>query len=167
MTVLKRFLALSILAALCAYSAWKNMQTLAIFSCVMLLGVLYHNITIRFLDALLLIIAKTKQAKFKGFELSIDDPFKKMILETIKTDNVLIKAIISDLTSDNIALLLAISKTEFFTCTNHVKNNLRELRKKALIEHDKNTLAESQKVWLTQNGKDLIATITNISNGSI
>ena len=152
----KQIFAIFILLILCAYSTWKNMQTLSIASIALFLIVLYKDKSLMFFDLFFTIARQTKQAKIGNFEFSISDTFKKSISENLKTDKEWVKAIFSDLTASQLTVLLAIEKAKKFHCGGHMKNTLRELRDKGLIKHNKDTLSSSDIVWLTDIGSELV-----------
>jgi hypothetical protein len=64
-------------------------------------------------------------------------------------------AVLSQLSSEEVGLLLSVSKQPTYTPNSATKKHLRGLRDRGLIEHDKPTLEDSGVVWSTLLGKEL------------
>jgi|GEM_PF-6904477 len=157
MATFKKILSSLVLLCLCAYSTWKNMQTLAIVAICLFLASLYTYHIKKLLDIFFILVKQTKQAKLGNLEVNLrDDPLKQAISENLGIDKAWAKAIISDLTPTHIGLLLAINKAGHFQCSNQIKNTLRDLRAKGLLQHNAETIADSDTVWLTDIGNDLV-----------
>ena len=157
MAVLKKILSSTTLLLLCAYATWKCMQTLAIVAILLFLASLYTHHVKKLLDIFFILVKQTRQAKFGNLEVNLkDDPLKQAIFENLGIDRAWAKAIISDLTPTHIGLLLAINKAGHFHCSNQIKNTLRDLRAKGLLQHNKETIADSDTLWLTDIGNDLV-----------
>lgn len=162
MGTVKKIIVALLLFALCSYSAFKGMQTLSIVALILFLCSLYTNRIIILFDIFLSLAKHTKQAKIGGLEVSIADSFKQAVLDNINSNKEWVKAIVSDLTPTHLTILLAINLEGEYHCGYHIKNTLRELRAKGLIEHDKDTLESSDIVWLTDIGKKLVNEITTV-----
>lgn len=162
MSTIKKIFAALVVIALCFYSTWKEMQTLSIVALVLLLCILFSSkITILF--NLFVSVAKhAKTAKFGNFEVNINNSFKQAILDHINSDKEWLKAIVSDLTPTHLTILLAINLAGKYNCGPHIKDTLRELRAKGLIEHDEETLEKSDIVWLTKFGIELVNEIAPV-----
>ena len=160
MVLVKKILVSSILLCFCAYSTLRNMQTLAIITMLLFLASLYTRRVRNFLDLFFVLIKQTKQAKLGNLELSLkDDPLKQAIFENLGIEKAWVNAIISDLSSSHIGLLLAINKAGRFHCSNQIKNSLRDLRANGLLLHNNETIADSDTVWLTDIGNEVVESI--------
>ena len=144
---------------LCTYSTWKGMQTLAIVSIILFLIVIYKDKSLMVYNLFFNIARQTKQAKIGNFEFSISDTLKQSISENLNTDKDWARAIFSDLSPTELAVLLAVEKAKQFHCGGHMKGSLRILRDKGLVKHNKDTLADSDSVWLTDLGVELVKEI--------
>ncbi|RYU96046.1 hypothetical protein [Emticicia agri] len=160
MQKLKKPFLIVILLALCGYATYEKMQTLAIVAIILLILVLYIEVVKRFADLLFALASKTRQARIGEVEFNIHDPLKQAIIENIEIDKSWAKAIFAELSSSHIGLLLAISKAGKFKCQNNIKNTLRDLRAKGLLEHNKPSMTDSDTVWLTDFGTELVQIIT-------
>jgi hypothetical protein len=162
MRTIKKIVAALVLIALCSYSTWKGMQTLSIVALILFLCTLYSNKVIILYDLFLSLARHAKQAKFGNLEVSIGDSFKQAVLDNINSNKEWVKAIVSDLTPTHLTILLAINLAGEYHCGHHIKNTLRELRAKGLIEHNKDTLENSDIVWLTDIGRELVNEIATV-----
>ena len=156
MTNFKKVIAFIIVLILCGYSAWKGMQTLAIVSITLLFCILYMDQVKEAVKIGFALAKKTKQAKFKDFEINLTEPFRQVILDCIPPDKQWAKAIVSDFTPAHIALLIAINKAGIFKCAAAIKGGLRDLRDKGLLDHDNDSISNADTVWLTELGKELV-----------
>jgi hypothetical protein len=160
MQKLKKPFLILILLALGGYAAYERMETLAIVAIILLILVFYIEVVKRFADLVFAMASKTRQARIGEVEISIHDPLKQAIIESIEMDKGWAKAIFAELGSSHIGLLLAISKAGKFKCQDNIKNSLRDLRAKGLLEHNKPSLTDSDTVWLTEFGTELVQLIT-------
>ena len=152
---LKKTLAFLICIALCAYSAWKQMQLLTVVSLLAILAIIFMEQTKRVLKIILDLLSSTKVAKLGKLEVQIAKELED-ISERVAGQTAWVQILLSHLTKDEIGLLLAISKVKRFTITNALKDRLRSLRGQGLIQHDKSTMKASTKVWLTELGHDFV-----------
>jgi hypothetical protein len=164
MVLIRNILSFIILVILCAYAAWKEMQTLATVCIFLILCILYIELVNKAFNIVFSLAKQTKQAKFRNFEFQLTDINKQVIMDCIEPDKKWAKAIISDLNATHIALLLAIHKEGSLKCSDQIKNNLRDLRDKGLLEHDKDSIKNSDIVWLSDLGNELAGTIANLSD---
>lgn len=163
MMLLKKIFASLILLILCGYATWKGMETLSIITIALFLGILYVEKVKMIFELFISLGRQTQQAKIGNFELSVGNTFKKTILENINSDKDWVKSIISDLTPTHLGILLAINKANELKCHGSIKNTLRDLRDKGLINHNKNSITKADKVWLSDTGKELMDEITKPS----
>jgi DNA-binding MarR family transcriptional regulator len=159
MARLKQVFSALILFVLCAYSTWKGMQTLAIFSIILFLVVIYKNKSLMIYNLFFNLARQAKKAKFGNFEVSISETLKQSISENLNTDKDWVKAIFSDLSPTELTVLIAVEKAKQFHSRGHMKNTLRALRDKGLVKHNKSTLEASDTVWLTDLGLELVKEI--------
>ncbi len=131
------------------------MQLLAIISLIMLLAILFKYQTKRIINIGLELLSSTKQAKIGKLELQIDKKLEDLSDRIVKQAG-WVQILLSQLESDGVGLLLAISKVDKFTATNALKEKLRSLRSRGLIQHNKATMADSTEVWLTKLGNDFV-----------
>lgn len=160
----KKTFAFIILIPLCACAVWRNMQTLAIVTLLLLVCVIYLNPVRKAVNLIFDLIAQTKRAKYKDIELSIGDQYKQEILDCVSTDEKWIKAIIADLNATPLSLFIAISKVGTFPITETMKNHLRILRDKGLLTSDTNSIGDANSVSLTPFGLEVANIITKPSN---
>ncbi|RYY29759.1 MAG: hypothetical protein EOP41_02010 [Sphingobacteriaceae bacterium] len=158
---LKKIFAFTILIPLCACAVWRNMQTLAIITLLLLICIIYLNRVRKAVNLIFDLIAQTKRAKYKDIELSIGDQYKQEILDCVGTDEKWVKAIIADLNSTPLSLFIAISKVGIFPITETMKNHLRILRDKGLLTSDTNSMGDTNSVSLTPFGIEVAKIITN------
>lgn len=158
---MKNFFAGIILIALCAYAAYREMQTLAIVSIVLLIGMMYRKHVLKGLEIAFDIARSARQAKFGEFELEIGrDDIENSIINHIYPQSDWVKAIISELDSDHLGLILTIEKAGKYSHLGGIKDKLRDLRSKGLLNHDKETMKDSREVWLTELGLEVARIIS-------
>lgn len=157
----KKAISIIFLLSLCGYATWKELETLSIVSIILFLCVLYSTKTSMVFDLFFYLAKNAKQAKFGNVELSIGESLKEALLENISlnSNQEWVKAIVSELTATHLTILLTIDKAGKYHCKDYIKNTLRELRSKGLIEHNKETMRESSVVWLTEIGEIIIKEI--------
>lgn len=100
---------------------------------------------------------KTEMLKKSKKKHKPNDGMKHIISDLSPT----YKAIILDLTTTHISLLLAINDAGEFQCGSQIKNTLRGLRDKGLLYHNNTSIASCDKVWLTALGKKLANALEN------
>lgn len=131
------------------------MQVLAVISLVATLAILFEYQARRILEIGLNLFENTRQAKLGRLKIQIDKRIED-ISERIVRQSAWVQILLSQLTNDEVGLLLAIAKTERFAATDALKNTLRSLRARGLIQHDMPTMADSKEVWLTGIGQDFV-----------
>jgi hypothetical protein len=139
--------------AVCIYAAWKQMQMLATVSLIAALATLFKNQTKQVLDICFEMMKSTTTAKLGKLEFQISkelENISKSVAERVAWVHILL----SKMSNEEIGLLLAISKVEKYPATEALKNNLRSLRAKGLIQHDKSSMSKSSEVWLSELGKE-------------
>jgi len=144
--------------ALCAYSAWKQMQLLSIASLIAALLILFKHQTKQIFDIGLELLGSTTNAKLGKLEVKISKELEDLS-DKIVEKTAWVQILLSKMSNDEFGLLLSISKSEKHLATEALKTNLRSLRSKGLIHHDKPTMAESTEVWLTELGKKFVDTL--------
>lgn len=159
---IKKTFAAIVLIVLCSYSTWKGMQTLSIVALILFLFILYSNKATILFNLFLSLAKQAKQAKFGNLEVSIGDSLKQAVLDNLKSDKEWVRAIVSDLTPTHFTILLAINLAGQYHCAHYLKNTMRELRAKGLIDHNKDTMENSDIVWLTKIGSELVNEIAMV-----
>ncbi|MGI4751828.1 MAG: hypothetical protein ACRYFB_14445 [Janthinobacterium lividum] len=162
----KKVFAGIILFLFCACAVWRNMQTLAIVSLLLLICIIYLDRVRKAVNLIFDLVAQTKKAKYKDFEVSIGEQYKQEILDCVSTDKKWVKAIIADLNSTPLALFIAISKVSDFPITETMKNHLRILRDKGLLKPDTNSIGDANSVSLTPFGLEIAEIITKPSQNN-
>ena len=158
--VFKIFFTGLVLLATLVYAAWKNMQTPAIFSLVLLICLIYRSHLLKVFDIVLSLLRKTKQAKIGNVEVNLSDSWKQSIADTIVTNKAWVKPMLSNLTAEEMNFLLLINKAGKFKTSDAVKDTLRGLRAKGLLQHNNKTMANATEAWLTELGIELVDIIT-------
>ena len=152
---IKKAFAILLCISLGAYATFKQMQLLAVISLIATLAILYKYQTQKIINIILDLLSSTRQAKLGKMEVQIDKKIED-ISDRIAKQVGWVQILLSQLTGDEIGLLLAISKTNNFSATNALKEKLRKLRSRGLIQHNMPTMTDSDTVWLTEVGKDFV-----------
>ena len=131
------------------------MQSLAVISLITALAILFKYQTRRVLEVGLDLLSSTRQAKLGKLEIEIDKKLED-VSGRIARQAAWVQILLSQLTDDEVGLLLAMSKTERFAAADALKGKLRSLRARGLIQHDMPKMADSKEVWLTELGQDFV-----------
>ena len=156
----KRVLAFLISAFVCGYAMFKGMQILAIVALVSLFVTIYTCKAMQLYESGLEILQSTQQAKIGSLEVQVGKKIEDLSNRLIR-QAAWVQMVLTQLSSDQIGILLSISKVEKYPAKEALKNQLRALRARGLIYHDKPTMADSNEVWLSELGKELTDTIMN------
>ena len=134
------------------------MQILAIVSLIFALAILFKNQTKQILYICLGLLSSASKAKIGNLEVQISKELEDISKRMVK-QAAWIQILLSEMTKDEMGLLLQISKVNRYSATDALKTKLRSLRAKGLIQHDMSTMAESKNVWLTELGHELAKAI--------
>ncbi len=119
------------------------------------MAILFKYQTIRVIEILIELLRSTKHAKLGKLEVQIDQKLEDISKRIVRQAG-WVQILLSQLTSDEVGLLLAISKTDKFSAKNALKDKLRILRANGLLQHNKQTMSDAEEVWLTDLGKDFV-----------
>lgn len=160
---LKNFFALMLLFALCGYATWQKMEILAIISMFSVLALLFKRRTLTMLNLTIELLKSAKQAKFGNLELQLDKKLQDISTLLVKRA-AWIQILLSQLSSDEIGLLLNTSKAKKLVITSdRMREQLRILRNRGLILHDKPAISNSTQAWLSDLGKELVSALLESS----
>ena len=161
MIAMKRLLSVqnSLIAAICLilalYALSQALQLFAIFSLSLAIAFLYKDRVLDILHDLTDTTKGVKQAGLSPLKLSARD--KLIDVEALFPDTPQwAKAILTGMTSANIAMLLNVSNSKRFKFSQSQVGNLGALRHLGLLEHDATSLATSQFAWISKLGSDLV-----------
>jgi len=158
---LKRCLAFCLCAFVCGYSLSQGLQWVAVVSLVLLLAVVYQNLTMRTVEVCLTLVARAQQAKVGSLEIQLD---KKLadFSKKVAAESVWVQILVKDLSSEEVGTLLQISRVERFAARDGMKPLLRGLRARGLITHDQPKLTASHYVWVTDLGRELAQSLFGV-----
>ena len=140
------------------------MQTLAIISLISALAILFKLQTKQVIEIGLDLIRNTRQAKLGKLEVQVDKTLED-ISERIDRQSGWVQILLSQLTSDEVGILLAMSKTDKFPVKDDLKKKLRSLRNRGLIEHDEPKMRDSREVYLTKLGEEFVKILVEAKAG--
>lgn len=155
----KDFLIAVVVLAFAGYSTWKGMQTIASVSILLFVVVLYKHQIQQLRDIVFGILKDAKQAKVGQLEFQIGKDNLGHLLKENSAYSAFSQIFLQGLEVEDVGLLNEISKTEKYLPKGAIKDRLRGLRAKGLIDHNQTTMAESTEVWLTETGKRLVEEI--------
>lgn len=149
---LKDALIAIILILICVFAIVQKMEFLAIASLVILAAVVYKHRSRQAMDIGYELLKKTQTAKVGDFEFTIEQKLKDYS-RLLSKQAEWIRIILSEMTAEQISLLLAIYRAERYEARN--KDTLRALRARALLHHNAPTMSASTEVWLSELGKEV------------
>ena len=130
----KRFAIIAVLCLLAGCAVWQKLQIMAITSMLAVLGLAYRDYTRQIFDVGLKLLRGTTQAKFGSLELTLTELTDKV--EKVEKAT-WVSIMLSQLSAEEVGLLVDVSKTKKYSPPDAVKSQLRKLRAKGLIKHDK------------------------------
>ncbi|MCK9386427.1 MAG: hypothetical protein M0Q15_17595 [Nevskia sp.] len=151
---MKTFLAFVICIATCGYAAYRGLQWLAMAALFGALCVLYKQWLSRAFATALDLLKNTTEAKLGALEIRTEKRITELAIRLDRTP-VWVNAVLSQLSSEEVGLLLSVTRQRTYTPSAATKKHLRSLRDRGLIEHDKSTLEDSSVVWSTSLGQEL------------
>jgi hypothetical protein len=146
---MKRFAISAFLFCLAAYAVWQKLQILAVTCIIAVLALAYRDYTRQVFEVGLKLLRGTTRARLGSLELTLTELTDKVEKATW------VSIMLSQLSTEEVGLLVDVSKTKEYSPPGAVKDQLRRLRAKGLIKHDKPLLADSTRVWLTEAGMQL------------
>lgn len=149
---LKDALAIIILVFICLLAILQKMEFLAIATMVFLAAVIYKWRARQAMDIGYELLRKARTAKVGDFEFTIEQKLKdysRLLGQQAKW----IRIILSEMTAEQISLLLAIYRAERHEARD--KDALRALRARGLLHHNAPTMGASTEVWLSELGKEV------------
>ena len=148
---------------LCGYSAYKGLQVVAIFSMVVLLGIIYKRQALAIGSVLVDLVRATKQAKSGNLEVQIQSA--RDISESLVNSPEWFKILASAMNEQQIGLMLEIQKEgKYVIAGSGVREILRSLRSMGMINHDKASLTDSMYVSLTPLGTEVAETLRSLQS---
>jgi DNA integrity scanning protein DisA with diadenylate cyclase activity len=142
------------LSFLCFLAIFQKMETLAITSMVFVGVIIFKHRVLMFITIILELLNKTKIAKVGDLELTVEQK-EKDFSKTLKQQDEWVRVVLADLTSEQIGMLIVISKTGVYKIKAREKDSLRILRAHGLVFHNAPTMTESTEVWLSEFGKEI------------
>lgn len=165
MTKLRDFVAVVVLFAICLLAIYQKMEILAVTAVILIGIVIYRNRVRSLLDIGFDILRRAQSAKIGDVEFTAERK-AKATLDASAQHPEWVRMLLSDLTGEQVALLIAIFKEGKLGASD--KENLRILRTRGLLLHNQQTMAESTEVWLTPLGQEvaaqLLGTATSTTN---
>lgn len=160
---MKRTVGFVLSAGVCGFALWKGMQAVAIVALMAALAIVFMHSGRRAFEAALDLFGGINRARLGKLELVISRQLESM------SDRIVQRAawaqiVLSQLRSEDVGLLLAISTVRRYPATEALKHQLRSLRARGLILHDKATLAESSEVWLSELGQEVASLLREAEN---
>ena len=128
------------------------MEFLAITTMVLLAAVIYKWRARRAMDIGYELLRKARTAKVGDFEFTIEQKLKDYS-RLLGQQAEWIRIILSEMTTEQISLLLAIYRAERHEARD--KDALRALRARGLLHHNAPTMNASTEVWLSELGKEV------------
>lgn len=153
---IREVFAVIFLTLICFAAIYQQLELLAIVSILFIGIIVYKRRVIELADTSLDLLGRTNIAKLGEVELSVHQKYKDYSA-LLQNQAEWIRIILSDLTSEQISLLLAIYHSGRYEARE--KNQLRALRARGLLLHNAPTLGDSNEVWLSELGKDLASSL--------
>jgi hypothetical protein len=154
----KRGFAFVVCLVVCAAAIWQEMQFLGTAALLACLAILFKHSAMRVASIALDLLASAKEAKLGSFEIELskrlDDVTKRL---TGQPEWVTV--LLGGLTSGDIGLLLALATVDRYPLTAALAPQFRRLRERGLIQHDNTSMASSNFVWLTDLGRNVVASL--------
>lgn len=160
----KRVLAFLISVSVCAYALLQQMQAVAIVALIASLAVIFKRPARQLYESGLELIQSTKQAKLGGLEFQLSRELENLP-DRLMRQAAWVQMLLNQLGSEQIGLLLSISKVERYPATGALKNRLRSLRARGLIQHNEATMEAATEVWLSKLGRDFADAILSSMPG--
>jgi hypothetical protein len=155
----KDFIGGLILVAFAGYSTWKGMQTIASISIFLFVCILYKSQIRELRNIVFGLLRDARQAKLGQLEFQIGNDNLGEILNPNSTHSIFAQMLLQGLNSEDIGLLTEVYSNGKYNPKDAVKDRLRTLRLKGLIDHNAKSLGASNEVWATETGKKLIEEI--------
>lgn len=150
----KTAFAVFVLLVVLGCSIWQKLQVVAAIALVGVLALTYRDRAVRVVDFIVELIGSTRQAKYGALEIQLERRLKDFSELAIRKSAGL-QILLSNLDSEHLSLLLAISKAGHYKPPGPAKKKLRDLRNRGLLFHDGASLGESEDVWLSPLGVQL------------
>ena len=152
---IKDFVAFVFVSAVCSYAIWSGLQSVAIMSMIFAFCILYKPTISRAAEISLNLLGRTSRAKYGSFEMEVEQIMLGTLIQSPNVPN-WVKALLSEMSSRHLGLLLALSKAERIRINHAVIGSLRDLRSLGLLEHDQSSMSKSEFAWLSAAGHDLV-----------
>jgi hypothetical protein len=130
------------------------------WSCFSWLEHIYKHIVVKFIDLVAGFVGRVNYAKFKDLELQSIQRLEQLTQLEETTRTVAQDIILRGLSSDDLALLLAVNSVERMPITGNMAVKLGYLRDRGLVAHDEPRLRDSKHAWTTTFGKELTEVLT-------
>jgi hypothetical protein len=155
MHYLRHILAFGVAVGICGVAVWREMQILAIVALMAALAIVYKNQARLLFEETLVLLRRTKAAKFGNIEVQVNDKVVN-ITERLEERAKHLRVLLDGLDGDHIGWLLVVAKAGRYEPTNAAKEKMRPLRNRGLLTHDGPTMAKTSHVWLTTLGEELV-----------
>ena len=152
----------TLVVAAFVYAAYQKLEWLSIVALILSVFAFAHEATpVRRLVRILLDrVNATKSAKYKDFELDLDDDNADDLERILSQAPPWVQLIAKSLKPQQIGLLISIGKQGSFRFPSALLEPIRELRGHGLVFHDARTLKLSKNVSLTQLGTDFASSVS-------
>lgn len=141
------------LAAAAGFSLWKGMPWPAVTAMVLLSAFLYRDYTRAAIKSCIAFIESARIAKFGQFEIQAERSSEGVGLD-------LRQLMLKNLKPEELGLLFALYPDKTHPLLNQkAKNSVVSLRDRGWITHDKDYLGDSSEIWLTEQGRAVLATV--------
>ncbi len=157
----KDIVAILIGLAICLLSIYQKMEILAIVSLIFAGAVIYKSRAQKVINLGFNIVQRARTAKVAGVEINVEEQAKDYS-RLLDRQAEWIRTIVGDLTSEQIALLIAVYKAGRYPAVN--KDALRVLREKGLLFHNAPSMGESNEVWLSDIGKEIASNLLKVND---
>lgn len=150
---LRDALAIFFLTLVCAAAIYQSLEFVAIFALLGIGAIVFKFWTKTLATSLLNALLRSRAAKVGPVELALIE--KKTYEEKLASGPAWMQIAISELSAEEIGLLLTVYRAGRLPATEALKPSFRQLRARGLLRHDEGSMTSATQVWLTQLGSEL------------
>ena len=152
--------AIVFLSCICLLAILQRMEILAITTIIFIGVIAYKTRVRRAMDIGFELFRRTRVAKVGDVEFTVEQTLKDYS-RLLDQQAEWMRVILSDLTSEQISLLIAVYKAGRYEARD--KDSLRALRARGLLFHNAPSMTASTEVWLSELGKEIVASLLQAS----
>lgn len=151
---LKDALSVILLFIFCTFAVVQKMEILAILTLAGIGAVIYKHRVLMFFDVVVEFAQHANVAKVGDLELAVNKQ-KTDLSKLFELEIDWMRAVVSQLNSEHIGLLISVHKAGKYRPRQGEKNNLRVLRSRGLLKQNAPTMLQSTTVWLSNLGSEI------------